>query len=172
MAMNFLPHTTLTFHSPLGENEIRNRLNCLTRAGNAFRTTYYPDIKISEYSGTLRWNDFELTRAIFYRNSFLPQITGTISPEGNRTRLDVRMRLNIFVMVFGSIWFGGVFLAVLAVLFTGGAVNPGALAVPVFMLVFGYALFTIPFRLEAEKSTKDLSRLFGCEPEKRKATRH
>lgn len=170
--MKLLPYTTLTFHSPLGENEIRNRLNCLTRAGNAFRTQYYPDIKISEYNGILRWNDFELTRAIAHRNAFLPQITGTISTEGTGTKIDVQMRLNTLVKVFGYVWFGGLLLAVIALFAAGKSVNRGELVIPVFMLIFGYVLFSIPFWLEAEKSQKDLSRLFGCEPEKRKAPRH
>lgn len=167
--MNFFPSTRLTFHSPLGENEIRNRLNCLTRAGNAFRTTYYPDIKISEYNGNLRWNDFELTRVIAHRNSFLPQITGIISAEGTGTKIDVQMRLNTLVKVFGYVWFGGLLLAVIALFAAGKSVNRGEIVIPVFMLIFGYALFSIPFGLEAEKAKKDFSRLFGCEPEKRKA---
>jgi hypothetical protein len=67
-------------------------------------------------------NEFHFSRRISYRNSFLPVISATVEPshrEGARIR--VTMRMNLFVMVFMTIWmtgatFGGVtvFVAALA----------------------------------------------------------
>lgn len=161
--MKFLPYFKLTYHSPLSENEIRNRLNCLTRAANAFRVKYYPHIKISEYHGEVRGNTFELMRAIIYRNSFLPQITGTISAEANGTKIDVKMSLHLIVMIVGAIFAGGVIFAIITSLTVGRLLNPEGLITPFGMLAGGYAFFSIPFWLEANKAKKDLGRLFECE---------
>lgn len=165
--MKFLPYEKLVFHSPLSENEIRNRLNCLTRAANAFKVKYYPHIKISGYNGELRGNNFDLIRAIMYRNSFLPLISGTISAEGTGTRITLKMQMHLLVTIFACFWMGGVTFAIVASLTIGTLVNPVGLLIPFCMLIFGFALFTLPFRFEANKAKKDLSLLFECEPSKR-----
>ncbi len=161
--MNLLPYRKYTYNSPLSENEIRNRLNCLTRAANAFKVKYYPNIKISGYNGELRGNKFDLARAIAYRNSFLPMISGTISVQPTGTKIEIKMRLHTLVMVFGAVFFGVLLFAVVSSFTYYRLVNPVGLVIPIGMLVGGYLFFTVPFLIEAGIAKKDMAKLFECQ---------
>ncbi len=161
--MNFLPYRKYTFNTSLSENEVRNRLNCLTRAANAFRVKYYPNIKTSDYEGTIYEHAFFINRLISYRNSFLPSIEGKTTPNTAGTTIFVKMKLNIISIVFGCLWFGALTLFSLMTLFSGHA-SLGNLAIPGMMMILGAALFSIPFAIEADIAKKDLARIFECEP--------
>lgn len=161
--MNLLPYRKLIYNSLLSENEIRNRLNCLTRAANAFRVKYYPNIKTSDYAGDIYEHAFFMTRLISYRNSFLPAIAGKMTPHATGTTISVTMKLNIVAIVFGCIWFGGL-LAAIAGITLAGHFGIGSVGVPLLMMFFGILLFTVPFAIEANIAKKDLSRIFECEP--------
>jgi hypothetical protein len=163
--MKLLPFRKLTYNSPLSENEIRNRLNCLTRAANAFRVKYYPNIKVSDYNGDIYERTFNLSRAIIYRNSFLPAISGTMHPVATGTVVVVTMKLHLGVMIIGGIFAGGLSLAMLATLITNPFNFPGPAAIP-FAILIVFALFTtIPFGIEANIAQKDLIHIFECQPE-------
>jgi hypothetical protein len=162
--MNILPYRKLTYNSPLSENEIRNRLNCLTRAANAFRVKYYPNIKTSDYEGDIYEHAFFVTRLISYRNSFLPAISGKMTPHAAGTTVSVTMKLNIVAIVFGCIWFGGLFLFLITAMLSGHFFI-GSLGLPLLMMLFGAILFAVPFAIEASIAQKDLARIFECQPE-------
>ncbi len=72
------------------------------------------------------------------------------------------MRLHSFVLVFLSIWFGGVCLASIAAIFSTihlGSFEPWTL-VPFSMLFFAYVLTMVAFKVESTKSKKYLAELF------------
>jgi len=122
------------------------------------------------YEGSVNGNSFSITRIIVYRNSFLPRINGIIEKDFNGNKINVKMRLHVFVIVFMFIWFGGIGIGCLAVLATGfkfGSQNfePMSL-IPFGMLIFGYALVTGGFKYESIKSKKYLAQLFEAEIEK------
>lgn len=120
------------------------------------------------YEGSINGNSFSITRIIGYRNSFLPRINGVIEKDFNGSKINVKMRLHVFVIVFMCIWFGGVgvgCLAVLTPLFNSDTFEPMKL-IPFGMLLFGYALVTGGFKYESIKSRKYLAQLFEAEIEK------
>jgi hypothetical protein len=105
------------------------------------------------FEGEVGDGTFDVQRAISYRNSFLPQIRGKISAAPGGSRIAVTMRLHPFVLVFMTIWLGGVGASCLLVLATELRKGDSALAVgPAIMFVFGWALATGSFNFEANKA--------------------
>jgi hypothetical protein len=112
------------------------------------------------FEGDVGPTTFEIRRIIGYRNSFLPQITGTLSPHASGgTQISVRMALHPFPLVFACLWLGAVFLFNLFFLGTflmnlahakgsdfGLLLGPG-------MLLFAWALIVGSFSAEARKAT-------------------
>jgi hypothetical protein len=96
-------------------------------------------------------------RRISYRNSFLPMIGVVVEPSPTGARVRISMRLHVFVMAFMTLWMTGATLGCLAMLTVGlRQQNPIALFALVFPL-FGAALVSIPFALEA-RIAEDLLR--------------
>src|SRR5207247_8945197 len=67
------------------------------------------------FEGTVKGFEFDVQRIISYRNSFLPQIRGTITSEPYGSCITITMRLHIAVLIFMSVWFGGVLLGGVAI---------------------------------------------------------
>ena len=120
------------------------------------------------YQGSVSHRSFNFIRILGYRNSFAPLITGTlIEPDGDaKTKLIITMRLRHLVFVFSCLWFSGVFL------FLGIAViqianEPLAIitkdslsfAIPLGMLLFGYATVILSFNFESSKSRRFITEL-------------
>ncbi len=113
------------------------------------------------FEGEVFGNAFEIRRIIGYRNSFLPQISGTVGPgPSGGSQIVVGMTLHPFVLVFMCVWFGGVIVANLAVvmsLLTGKPAMHGsgwAALGPLAMLLFGWILVSGSFSLESRKATE------------------
>lgn len=118
------------------------------------------------YIGKIDGDRFEIKRAINYRNSFLPLIKGTVNSEIGRTKIEISMKPNDFVIAFMGIWFGGVSIACIAsihVIMTQ-EFNP-FLLIPFAMLLFGIALILAAFKTESSKSKKDLLAILEAEIE-------
>jgi hypothetical protein len=107
---------------------------------------------------------FRFSRAISYRNAFLPVIQATIEPShGNAARVRVRMRLSVPAMAFMAIWMTGATFGALVGLVSaagGSAAAMLALALP----FFGAGLATMPFSLEADEAEAMLRAIFAPAP--------
>ncbi len=169
--MKYLPFENITYQTKLETEEILNRINEIIEPKKTFRMTgIFGSSDHKPYEGSINGNTFNLTRIISYRNSFLPRIKGDIVKDFGRTKVNVKMRVNTFVIVFMFIWLGGVGIGCLAVLasgfkFGGQNFEPMTL-IPFGMLIFGYALVTGGFKYESLKSKKYLAELFEAEIEK------
>jgi len=114
------------------------------------------------YEGQVDRDGFKIQRVIQYRNSFLPQITGTFKRGRTGNEVHVKLKLNLFVLIFICLWMGGVTVACLSTLFISniaGGLGYFSL-IPFGMLLFGYLLTTLAFSYEAKKSEKDLLEIF------------
>lgn len=75
----------------------------------------------------------------------------------------------MLALVFMSIWLGAVLIIALTVLISffissePQAGFPFAVFIPFLMFAFGYALFTVPFRIESQKSKEFLADLLEGE---------
>ena len=115
------------------------------------------------FEGTVTAPTFDVARIISYRNSFVPQIHGTIAPEGSGSRISISMRLHVLTLAFLVAWIalvctiGGVFAA--SSIRNGGPAEEAL--IPLGMFVFAYAMTAGGFWYEAWKAERLLCSITG-----------
>lgn len=123
------------------------------------------------FQGNVYDSNFTISRIILYKNSFLPQIKGSINTDTDSTTIGIKMYLHPFVIVFMILWFlvvtVGCFASAIAFvnsLNQGNAFRPEVL-IPFGMLAFGICLCTVPFWIEVKKARNELDRIFNSNSE-------
>lgn len=161
MIKKFLPFEELVYHTTFTKKELLAHLQNEIEAENSF------DFGINKsyskpYIGKIYDNQFEIKRAISYRNSFLPIIKGEIKEDVSGSKIKVSMNLHHYVKIFMIVWLGAVTLASLAtayfLLFDKGPkteADPFTF-IPFIMLLGGIAMVIFGFKTESKKSIKDL----------------
>lgn len=153
----FLPVEKYQIHTKLSVEEVKERVSSLL---------------FSDYSGSLNGNVFKMNRSIKYQNSFLPDIKGTITVYAGKTEIDVSMTMNLFVRIFMIVYLSLLSIPSLIILlalvrrllhFYFKGLSP-FIIIPIGMLIVGYLLMMVAFKLEARKSKKDLNKIFRAEP--------
>jgi len=150
--MKIYPEDSFEFESSLTGAEIFALLDAAVEPPKWFR---WKATNNEKYHGEVSLTSFKIWRIIRYRNSFLPIIEGKITPSISGSRIAVTMRLHRFVAVFMALWLGGVtvFAVTFAIATLRGKMEPiPALLVPLGMLLFGIALTSGSFWLEANKT--------------------
>lgn len=162
----FLPIENIVYKTKLSKEQIVQKLTDNIEAEKSFGFGAHNFTYSKPYIGRIVGNIFEIKRAISYRNSFLPQIKGEIYSDFDGTKIKVNMKPNTFVLVFMTIWFGGVFIGCLATTFAlfTQKFSPFFL-IPFGMLIFGIALLFGAFKTESTTSKKDLLRILEAEIE-------
>lgn len=151
--MNIFPVEHFKIRTDLTREEIQQRI-----------------LDTHEYESQASLDDFRMRRVISYQNSFLPQIEGIVLEENYNARsIDISMKLHTFVKVFMIIWFAGIILfAIPFILLPSIGDNNEPMGIlnfiPIFGLIFGVLLYTIPFKIEAKRSKKDLLRILDAVP--------
>ncbi len=159
-----LPYENFTFTTKLPLNIVMERLtkNVSPKSTNVF--SFNRDMS-KTYTGKILANSFEISRVINYKNSFLPNINGTLNTFLGKTEIAIKMKPFTMVIVFMSIWLGFVGLACMGVIGYYLLNTKSILSfnfftlVPFIMFIFGCLLVSIPFRLEANKSKAFLLQL-------------
>ena len=113
---------------------------------------------------------FTITRVIRnYQNSFVPQMSGVITPEDSGSRIDVRLTLLPFVRVFMTLWFGFLFVvgpicvvAGIIGIMSGKGDGGILIVVPMIMLIFGLLLTHGAFRFEVPHSKRSLREVLSA----------
>lgn len=113
------------------------------------------------YRGQIGEHSFKISRIIYYRNSFLPQIEGRIKAHGRGSQIEIEMKLHIAVIIFMCVWLSmvGQFVLLFLVVLFQEDFEP-AFLIPVGMFIFGLALPWSGFLPEAKGSKKFLMELF------------
>lgn len=160
----FLPVENLIYKTKLSKEQAIQKLNDNIEVEKSFGFGINNSTYSKPYIGQIIGNNFEIKRAINYRNSFLPQIKGEIYTEFDGTKIKVNMKPHNFVLIFMGIWFSVVFIACLAttyVLFT----QEFSLfsLIPFGMFLFGILLLFGAFKTESSTSKKDLTRIFEAD---------
>jgi hypothetical protein len=162
--MQILPYRRVELSSPLPIANVLQALSDAVAPPRSLRLGLGRD----PFEGTVTGTEFRIHRIIGYRNSFRPQISGTVAPDGQGSRISITMRLHAVVAVFMAIWFGGVFMV--GVAFTAATLAGGAsveLALfPLAMLLFGGLLCLGGFSYEARKAERLIMLLVQAEPPK------
>lgn len=178
---DFLPLEKYTILTNLSEEEVLMRLRkIIGNPDRRFQISFMGiDLKKHsnasfDYEGTISDNTFKISRAIRYRNSFLPVIKGTVSSFVNKTEIHISMKMPLIVRIFMIIWLSLTGIPALLILLTTfialmrlnfQAINP-FLFMPLGMFAFGYCLMFFAFKYEARKSKKDLNILWEAESDK------
>lgn len=166
--MKYLPYENITYTTKLAAEEVRSRLIELVESPEKPRLKKILGSGSTDaYGGGVYKSHFEISRIIGYRNSFLPQIKGEVEQDYGETKVHVKMRLHMFVMIFMVLWLGGVGVGLVAVL-TYAIQNETfeiLMIIPAFMFVFGYALTVGAFKYESIKSKKFFAQLFEAKIE-------
>lgn len=163
--MNFLPFENITYHSKLDETKIIRKLKDNVQLSTS--TGYGHRERSKRYEGEIGKNSFNIKRIIWYRNSFLPQISGTIISEKEGTRIKVKMRLHLFVLIFICVFCSILVIALLVGLYASFLFNHlGRMTLfPLGMLAFAYLMTIFGFNFESRKSKKDLKEILEAEIE-------
>lgn len=152
-----------TWPAPVAAIEIRKRL--APRSPWQFLSLSGGGSPDQPFVGKEEGDSFVFSRAIGYRNSFLPVIGLTIAPSGDTgARVNVRMRMNAAVVAFMAVWMTGATLGALSL----GAVaivegRPAGLLALLFPL-FGGLLAGGGFAFEARRAESLLRDLFPPPP--------
>lgn len=155
-----IPYQKFVFESPLNQEEARQRLEA--EVAQLRSGWQWIERRTEKFEGAVSAEGFQIHRIIHYRNSFLPIILGRFSPGVPGVRIEVTLKLHIFVVIFSLVWLGFVGpLAGEAVMqiMTTGSVEVGG-AIPCLMLIFFFLMLIIGFEIEAYKAKKLLSRIF------------
>ncbi len=124
----------------------------------SIRTQVPPEVVLrrlqedQRYEGEITADGFSIKRIIWYRNSFLPRVAGTVRADGTTAVLgEATLKLHPSVAVFSTFWLGGI--GALGLRFLAQAVSRGRyswfLFPPVGLFVFGYLLMQLAFLAEA-----------------------
>ena len=109
------------------------------------------------FNGKILENSFKIQRNISYRNSFLPVIIGKIEENDFVSKVNIKMRMNLFIKGFMTFWFTFVILFCLMVPFLH--FDMPFCFIPYIMLVFGIVLAVLPNRIETRKAKEKLEEL-------------
>ncbi len=116
------------------------------------------------FQGHVEERTFSIARALReYQNSFVPEVTGKIVPDGTGARVEITMALLPFVRVFMRLWFGFLFIfGPLGIVVGIRAFALGSfesymfIAIPIVMVAIGYALTHGAFRFEVPRTMNAL----------------
>ena len=148
--MKLLPFHRFEINSPLDRQAALAAIAAHTEPEKWFRWRWPSSANDDRFEGQVSADGFHLRRIIGYRNSFLPVVDGVVHATGRSSRIEVRMRLFMFVIVFVALWTIGV----------GGSLFTAFWPLSVAMLVFMYALVMGAFWYEATKQERVLRQIF------------
>ncbi|MEO6521027.1 MAG: hypothetical protein ABIN91_05085 [Mucilaginibacter sp.] len=117
------------------------------------------------YEGRISSQKFDIKRVINYRNSFNPQIKGTISTEKSGCRIQIVMSLHPAVLVFMCMWMGGLLIGGISIMVSQiieQKFQPASLFI-IAMFLFGYVLTTGGYKYESNDSIRFLNEMFEAQ---------
>lgn len=160
--MTYLPIENITYKTRLTEEELIKRLEDATEPAR-IRFGLFGKGTTKTYEGEITPYSFSIRRIIWFRNSFLPEITGTMLSDFHETRIYVKMRLHPLTVVLTYL-FCGVLVLMFVIALQQNFDNMASNLVRLFgMFVFLYALTMGAFKLESIRSKTDLQKLFEAE---------
>ena len=159
--MLLLPIDTITYRTKLSEDEVIRRLTASIETEKKVRSIFASSPITKPYEGKIDSNQFTIRRIIRYRNSFLPEIAGTIQQGIGETLVRVKMHLHIYTIIFLGLWCSmvGFFCLGSLLRIMNGTKLTSAELKPFGMLLFAYVLTMVAFKYESIKSKKQLRTL-------------
>ncbi|MCT2560853.1 hypothetical protein [Chryseobacterium herbae] len=157
--MKYLPFERIIYKTNLSEQEVVTRLSGFVEPK---KFSWGKSSTQKEYEGFVNNNRFEINRIINYRNSFLPQISGTIQKNNYGTQIEITMKLHVLVFAFLLVWCGFTLFFLVGVCSAEKKISM-VLFIPILMLLFAYGLTMLGFKTESKKSKEFLKKSFEAE---------
>jgi hypothetical protein len=159
--MKIFPVDKLTLQTALSKTEVIEALKSSLGIQHNIRSFNQP-ITDKKFQGIITNSGFRIKRIIGYRNSFLPEITGTINEKLSGTEIELVLKPMSFVGVFMAVWLGGVAFACVATLIGAfmGSLPFTACLIPFAMLAFGFGMLKFAFGAESRTAQRELTGLF------------
>ncbi|MBX9625886.1 MAG: hypothetical protein K2X82_18950 [Gemmataceae bacterium] len=162
--MPLFPYRRFRLESPLPPAEVMARLAAAVEPVRWVRWPFEPPGR--PFEGEVGPNEFRVTRVIRYRNSFRPDIEGRVvwTPDGSV--IEGTAALQLWAAAFMSVWLACAGLAVVGCLWMfvrdglAGDWRP-ILFAPVGLFVFGWAMTTGGFTVEARRALALLREIAG-----------
>jgi hypothetical protein len=162
--MKTLPYDSFIIRTTLTPDEVQQRISGFVEPFKWFRWLSSREHK--PYEGQIESYKFRISRAIHYRNSFLPIITGEIQPDSGGSTIRITMRMDELTSIFMFFWLGtGGYIVVdtsgsflLNMLKIGSQdVHPIQMLSGIIFFTFGYLFAFLGYKFEAIKSINYLT---------------
>jgi len=153
--MEWIPYQRLTITTDISRDEVIDRIRHWV--GPKKRENFVR-VDNNIFSGRLVKDKFKFTLNKDYRNSWTPEITGTIKEKNGKVELLVTLKSNWFVIIFT-----GLFMVIGLTMFTSEIVNYKATGdidwMSLAFVLFPYGLTWFGFNLDADKSIDGLIKI-------------
>nr|WP_299387594.1 hypothetical protein [Allomuricauda sp.] len=161
--MKLIPAIQIEFGTSLSAEEVAQILKEHTRPMQSIGLRIKRSKSDKLFEGYVGKDSFQIQRVIYGKNSFRPQITGTLRETANGTQLITYFKLHLFVLLFMGMWMGILSMAVagslIAMFFY--EVEPMGIIFPLLMLIFGGGLVYFGFTTEKETSINKLKSILS-----------
>ena len=150
---------TLTIKTPKSKNEIINILKENTHEDIPLLKAVYDDNVFKKYfRGVISEDSFKLQRCTRGQISLFPLVYGNIKESRDGTEINIKIKRYKAVNIFFGFWFSGLF--VLSLLIT--IVATRYCFIPFAMMLFGFLLNIIPYKIESKKAIEKLKSIFSA----------
>tara|TARA_R110000751_G_scaffold303923_1_gene418981 strand:+ start:38 stop:613 length:576 start_codon:yes stop_codon:yes gene_type:complete len=101
-----IPYYSCEFKSALSKEEIIGRIAKKIEPEKLFRinSLFFKSSKTQDYQGAVGNSDFKISRINSKKNIYSPLITGYLIKSNQYTRVHVKMRLKLFVLILIPLW--------------------------------------------------------------------
>lgn len=140
--MKIIPSQTIELTTELSSQEVSAILREHIQPKKGFSIGFPKQRNRKVFEGYFEDNQFQIQKVSDRNNSFLPQITGHIEADVNKTKINLDFKVHSFVLGFVFLWIGLVFMALITVIIgvaTQG-VNPLLALIPLIMIVFAISI--------------------------------
>jgi hypothetical protein len=157
--MKTLPYDRFIIRTKLTPDEVQQRISGFVEPDQWFR--WFSSGEHKPYQGEIENHKFRISRAIHYRNSFLPIIIGEIQSDPGGSTIRITMRMHGLVIAFMIFWLGNVGYLVIdtigSVLLTtlkisSNEATPSGILFGIVFFTFGYLMAFLGYKFEAIKS--------------------
>ncbi len=161
--MAFYPFENFYIITPLKPADVQECLEKEVEPSHDFQ--FFPDDYNTYFAGYVKDGAFNFKRVISNRNSFLPQIIGITEPYLNGSRIHVKMRMHMAVIIFTGLLLAAVVIA--GLVFLAKSISSGELeadslmvfGVFIVIIVVGYLFSTGFFKYESDIAKNKLLEL-------------
>ena len=108
------------------------------------------------FRGTISDDSFTIQHCVRGQTGFVPLIYGTISENLEGSKININLRRIKSINIFFGFWFA--FIIFLFIAFC--IVNTMFCFFPLGMIIFGFLLNYIPYRIESKKAINKLNEIF------------